>query len=72
MDADVFDGFFLELRIDERMEWDTLPRETIDELREIVDELQTEMARLGERQKFVERLLERGRSDPSRSAEDGS
>ena len=59
-------GKFLELRIDERMEWDTLPRETLDELREIVGELQSEVTRLADRQRFVERLLEPGKKkEPS-------
>lgn len=64
-------GKFLELRIDERMEWDTLPRETLEELRDIVADLQTEVGRLGDRQRFVERLLEPGkRTEAGPSDED--
>lgn len=63
-------GRFLEIRIDERMEWDTLPRETLDELRDLVEGLQSEVARLGERQRFVERLLESGKAESRASAED--
>ena len=65
-------GKFLEVRIDERMEWDTLPRETLDELREVVEELQSEMTRIAERQRFVERLLEPGRSGSGAKTEDRS
>ena len=54
-------GKFLEIRIDERMEWDTLPKEAFNELVDIVEELQTEVNRLSDRQQFVERLLEPGR-----------
>ena len=54
-------GKFLEIRIDERMEWDTLPKEAFNELMGVVEELQNEVQRLSERQQFVERLLEPGR-----------
>jgi hypothetical protein len=63
-------GKFLEIRIDERMEWNTLPGEMLNELRDVVEELQSEVARLGERQKFVERLLDSGKSKPSASTEE--
>ena len=62
-------GKFLEIRIDERMEWDTLPKQTLGELRDIVEELQSEVVRLAERQKFVEHLLESG-GKKSASSED--
>lgn len=65
-------GKFLEIRIDERMEWDTLPKEAFDELMDVVEELQTEVARLGERQKFVERLLEPGQTDMDTSDPGGA
>jgi hypothetical protein len=54
-------GKFLEIRIDERMEWDTLPKEAFNELMDVVEELQSEVTRLKDRQQFVERLLEPGR-----------
>ncbi len=54
-------GKFLEIRIDERMEWDTLPKEAFTEMMDVVEELQEEVARLKDRQQFVERLLEPGR-----------
>ena len=54
-------GKFLEIRIDERMEWDTLPKDAFNELMDVVEELQSEVARLKDRQQFVERLLEPGR-----------
>ena len=54
-------GKFLEIRIDERMEWDTLPKDAFNELMDVVEELQNEVARLKDRQQFVERLLEPGR-----------
>ncbi len=57
-------GKFLEIRIDERMEWDTLPKDAFNELMDVVEELQSEVARLGERQRFVERLLEPGAVEP--------
>lgn len=57
-------GKFLEIRIDERMEWDALPKDAINELMDVVEGLQDEVARLTERQRFVERLLEPGRGDP--------
>jgi hypothetical protein len=57
-------GKFLELRIDERMEWDALPKEAFDELVGAVETLQHEVSRLSERQQFVERLLEPGRGGP--------
>jgi hypothetical protein len=63
-------GKFLEIRIDERMEWNTLPGEMLNELRDVVEELQSEVARLGERQKFVERLLDSGKSKSSASTEE--
>ncbi|MDX1673570.1 MAG: hypothetical protein R3314_02115 [Longimicrobiales bacterium] len=60
-------GKFLEIRIDERMEWNTLPKESLNELVDIVEELQTEVKRLSDRQQFVERLLEPGRpEEPAR------
>ena len=65
-------GKFLEIRIDERMEWDTLPKEAFNELMEIVQELQTEVERLGERQKFVERLLEPGESKRGKRLSQGT
>lgn len=59
-------GRFLEIRIEERMEWDTLPKEAFNELMGVVEELQNEVQRLSERQQFVERLLEPGRkAEPS-------
>lgn len=64
-------GKFLELRIDERMEWDTLPKDAFNELMDVVEELQHEVARLGERQKFVERLLEPGAGREVKRAEEG-
>ncbi|NIP81242.1 MAG: hypothetical protein GWM90_19315 [Gemmatimonadetes bacterium] len=54
-------GKFLEIRIDERMEWDTLPKEAFNELMDVVEELQNEVQRLSDRQQFIERLLEPGR-----------
>ncbi|MGK7313134.1 MAG: hypothetical protein ACN0LA_12920 [Candidatus Longimicrobiales bacterium M2_2A_002] len=63
-------GKFLEIRIDERMEWDTLPKEAFNELMSVVEELQNEVQRLSERQQFVERLLEPGR-EPERSGRAG-
>ena len=54
-------GKFLEIRIDERMEWDTLPKDAFNELMSVVEELQNEVQRLSDRQQFVERLLEPGR-----------
>lgn len=72
-------GKFLEIRIDERMEWDTLPKDAFNELMGVVEELQNEVERLSERQQFVERLLEPGRRpersdriDEPGSAESGS
>ena len=53
-------GKFLEIRIDERMEWDTLPKEAFNELMGVVEELQNEVQRLSDRQQFIERLLEPG------------
>ena len=66
-------GKFLELRIDERMEWDTLPKESVNELMSVVEELQTEVQRLRDRQQFIERLLEPGqpRTKASRGEESG-
>lgn len=60
-------GKFLEIRIDERMEWDTLPKEAVNELMNVVEELQSEVQRLRDRQQFVERLLEPGKS-PGKSS----
>lgn len=60
-------GKFLEIRIEERMEWDTLPKEAFNELMDVVEELQNEVARLSDRQQFVERLLEPGRDTDDRS-----
>ena len=63
-------GKFLELRIEERMEWDTLPKEAFNELMGVVEELQNEVQRLSDRQQFVERLLEPGQK-PERSERAG-
>lgn len=60
-------GKFLELRIDERMEWDTLPKEAMNELMTVVEELQSEVQRLRDRQQFVERLLEPGKPQQQKS-----
>ncbi len=56
-------GKFLEIRIDERMQWDTLPKDAFNELMDVVEELQSEVGRLADRQRFVERLLEPGREE---------
>ena len=62
-------GKFLEVRIEERMEWDTLPKEAFNELMDVVEELQNEVQRLSDRQQFMERLLEPGKGADAASLE---
>ena len=51
-------GKYLEAKIEERTEWGGLPEESLDELQSAVQGLEREVARLSERQVFLERLLE--------------
>lgn len=61
-------GRLLEMRIEERWKGpgaEALPSADLAALSEAVQELQAEVNRLTERQEFTERLLERGRGEPT-------
>lgn len=62
-------GRLLEMRIEGRRKGPVDPAspssEELRSLRELVEGLQAEVGRLAERQEFTERLLERGRKEPT-------
>ena len=55
-------GRLLELRIEERLAGDAIPPGEVEEVRRMVEGLQSEVERLRERQEFTDRLLEGDRS----------
>lgn len=64
-------GQLIEMRLDERRVRETLPDAELEELRRIVESLQSEVALLTERQEFTERLLDSG-DRPAAGASSGS
>lgn len=53
-------GQLLEMRLEQQRSGDAVPKQELEELRRIVESLQSEMSLLSERQQFMERLLESG------------
>ena len=53
-------GQLLEMRLQQQRSGDVLPADQLEDLRRMVESIQSEVALLSERQQFTERLLERG------------